>query len=188
MAASPPRKSHSESLCWPDPGISPRPACGPWGFRHHGTSRRQSPTSAHARCRAGNGEERGRTIRARNPATLPLESPHQPHHVRRASVMVCYRRRPLPTGWGPYRATRSAPTPGSPHSMFQLNARLRKRRRIGRGGETTPPLPFFMLRAQECAPGHGRLGARWPAGPRPCPARGSRTGAARLMGGEGKCA
>ena len=53
------------------PALGTVPARSPWGFRHHGTSRRQSPTSAHAHCRAGNGEEQGRTLRARNPATLP---------------------------------------------------------------------------------------------------------------------
>ena len=66
-------------LCWPDPGpaLGTAPARGPWGFRHHGTSRRQSPTSEHACCRAGNGDEWGRTLRARNPATLPFKSPQQ---------------------------------------------------------------------------------------------------------------
>ena len=58
----------------------------PVGFHHRGTSRRQSATSAHARCRAGNGEEQGRTLRARNPATVPIKSTHQPHGVRPASV------------------------------------------------------------------------------------------------------
>ena len=79
MATSPPRKSHSESFVGQTqgPAFGTAPARGPWGFRHHGTSRRQSPTSAHARCRAGNGEERGRTQHARNPATLPLKSPQQ---------------------------------------------------------------------------------------------------------------
>ena len=40
-------------------------------------------------------------------------------------------------------------------------------------------------RAQARAQGRSRIRGRWPVGPRPCPARGSRTGAARLrMGGE----
>ena len=43
------------------------------------------PTSAHARCRAGYGEEWGRTQHARNPATLPLANP-QPHRVHHASI------------------------------------------------------------------------------------------------------
>ena len=79
MAASPPRKSHSESFVGQTqgPALGTAPARGPWGFRHHGTSRRQSATSMHARCRARNGEDRGRTLRARNPATLPLKSPQQ---------------------------------------------------------------------------------------------------------------
>ena len=59
------------------PALGTEPARGLWGFRHYGTSRRQSPTSAHTRCRAGNGEERGWTQRARNPATLLLKSPQQ---------------------------------------------------------------------------------------------------------------
>ena len=61
------------------------PARGPWGFSHRGTSSCQTPTSVHARFRAGNGEERGRTQHARNPATLPLANP-QPHCVHPASV------------------------------------------------------------------------------------------------------
>ena len=57
--SSPPRTSHSESIAGPALGTAP--ASGPWGFRHHGTSRRKTPTSAQARRRAGNEEERGRT-------------------------------------------------------------------------------------------------------------------------------
>ena len=55
--SSPPRESHSVSFA--GQALSEAPASGPWGFRHHGTSRRQTPTSAQARRRAGNGEERG---------------------------------------------------------------------------------------------------------------------------------
>ena len=40
-------------------------------------SRGSSRPPAHAHCRAGNREERGRTLRARYPATLPLKSPQQ---------------------------------------------------------------------------------------------------------------
>ena len=44
-------------------------------------------------------------------------------------------------------------------------------------------------RAQARALGRGHVRAQWPAGPRPCPARGSRTGAARFrMGGEDESA
>ena len=50
------------------------PARGPWGFRHHGTLRCQTPTSAHARCREGNGQERGRTLRARSWSRQRLEN------------------------------------------------------------------------------------------------------------------
>ena len=60
-----------------------RPASGPWGFRHHGTSRRQTPTSAQARRRAGNGEERGANPSAPQPRHAPaLEPPSKPRGVR----------------------------------------------------------------------------------------------------------
>ena len=74
MVLSPPRKSHSESFVWQTrgPALGTAPMRRRWGFRHHGTSRRQSPTRTHALCRAGNGEEWGRTQRTRNPATLPI--------------------------------------------------------------------------------------------------------------------
>ena len=55
--------------------LARRPPTARGGFRHQGTSRRQTPTSARAPCRAGNGEERKRTQHARNPAMLPLKSP-----------------------------------------------------------------------------------------------------------------
>ena len=65
----------------------PRHGARPWplGFSHRRTSRRQTHTSSHARFRAGNGEERGRTQHAPNPATLQLANP-QPHRVHPASV------------------------------------------------------------------------------------------------------
>ena len=71
--SSPPRTSHSESIA--GPALGEAPASGQWGFRHHGTSRRQTPTSAQARRRAGNGEERGRTPA---PATLPRSRSRAP--------------------------------------------------------------------------------------------------------------
>ena len=44
-------------------------------------------------------------------------------------------------------------------------------------------------RARARGPGRGRVRAGWPAGPRPCLARGSRLAEASLrMGGEGECA
>ena len=83
-----PPVTHTHRLC---PGVSgpalgEAPASGPWGFRHHGTSRRQTPTSAQARRRAGNGEERGRTpapatpphSRSRAPTSRTASSPPQP--------------------------------------------------------------------------------------------------------------
>ena len=82
--SSPPRTSHSESIA--GPALGEAPASGPWGFRHHGTSRRQTPTSAQARRRAGNGEERGRTpapatpprSRSRAPTSRTASPPPQP--------------------------------------------------------------------------------------------------------------
>ena len=82
--SSPPRESHSVSFA--GPALGEAPASGPWGFRHHGTSRRQTPTSAQARRRAGNGEERGRTpapatpprSRSRAPTSRTASPPPQP--------------------------------------------------------------------------------------------------------------
>ena len=78
--SSPPRSSHSESIAGPALGTSP--ASGPWGFRHHGTSRRQTPTSAQARRRAGNGEERGRTPAPATPPRSRSRAPSKPRGVR----------------------------------------------------------------------------------------------------------
>ena len=78
--SSPPRSSHSESIAGPALGTSP--ASGQWGFRHHGTSRRQTPTSAQARRRAGNGEERGRTPAPATPPRSRSRAPSKPRGVR----------------------------------------------------------------------------------------------------------
>ena len=77
-----------------------------------------TPTSVHARFRAGNGEERGRTQHTRNPTLLLFANP-QPHGIHRClsqGPMVHYSRRPLPTERGPCapRDPRVAP-----YSMFQ---------------------------------------------------------------------
>ena len=67
------------------------PSCGPWGFRHHGTSRRQSPTSSHAHAvgpgRAGADPTRSqpRHAPAQEPpagrmAFAPPQSGPWPHH------------------------------------------------------------------------------------------------------------
>ena len=80
MVSSPPRTSHSESFAGPALGTAP--ARGPWGFRHHGTSRRQTPTSAQARGRAGNGEERGRTPALATPPRSRSRAPSKPRGVR----------------------------------------------------------------------------------------------------------
>ena len=78
--SSPPRTSHSESIAGPALGTAP--ASGPWGFRHHGTSRRQTPTRAQARRRAGNGEERGRTPALATPPRSRSRAPSKPRGVR----------------------------------------------------------------------------------------------------------
>ena len=77
--SSPPRTSHSESIA--GPALGEAPASGPWGFRHHGTSRRQTPTSAQARRRAGNGEERGRTPAPATPPRSRSRAPSKPRGV-----------------------------------------------------------------------------------------------------------
>ena len=190
--SSPPRESHSVSFAGPALGTAP--ASGPWGFRHHGTSRRQTRTSEQARRRAGNGEERGRTPAPATPHAPALEPPASRGAYARLSQgpMVCYSRRGVPAGRGAHRTTRPAPTPGSPPIVCSGTTRTCEnrgppplpfwegRRRIGRGGETPPP-PLFEKRYAAC-PGP-RPGSRWPAGARP--AQGSRTSAARLRtGGE----
>ena len=57
------------------PALGTAPTRGPWGFRHHRTSRRQTPTSAQARHRAGNGEERGEPYAL---ATMPRSRSRAP--------------------------------------------------------------------------------------------------------------
>ena len=161
--------------------------------------RPQLPTSAHARCRGGNGEEQGRTQRARNPATLPLKSP-QPHRVRPSSVRgpwsaIAVARCPL--AGGP-TAPQYALTPRSPHIVCSGSMQACEnggppplpfwegRRRIGRGGETPPSLPFSRALGSEPRPMPGVVAAYMRAGRR---ARARRGGAARLrMVGEEECA
>ena len=83
VVSSPPTESHSVSFA--GPALGKAPARGPWGFRHHGTWRRQTPTSVQARRRAGNREERGRTpalatpprSRSRSPTSRTASSPPQ---------------------------------------------------------------------------------------------------------------
>ena len=45
--------THCINICGPSPRQGPM--CGRWGLRHRGTSRCQTPTSAHPCFRAGNG-------------------------------------------------------------------------------------------------------------------------------------
>ena len=83
--------------------------------------------------------------------------------------MVCYSRRLLPTGRGPYRTTRV--DTGSPHIVCSSITRT-----CENGGP--PPLPFWGgSRAWGCS----RVRAPWPVVP--CLVRQSRTG----MGGEEEC-
>ena len=116
------------------------PARGPWGFRHHGTSRHQTPTSVHARFRAGNGEERGRTQHARNPATLPLESP-QPHRVRPASVRGPWSRHRLenPTAKALFARSRAQPSARRPPAACGGSVIT------GRRGSRRPPARMHAL-------------------------------------------
>ena len=90
--SSPPRESHSVSFA--GPALGEAPASGPWGFRHHGTSRRQTPTSAQARRRAGNGEERGRTPAPATPPRSRSRAPSKPHGFPPASARGPRSRRP----------------------------------------------------------------------------------------------
>ena len=76
------------------PALGEAPASGPWGFRHHGTSRRQTPTSAQARRRAGNGEERGRTPAPATPPRSRSRAPSKPHGFPPASARGPRSRRP----------------------------------------------------------------------------------------------
>ena len=118
MVASPPGKSHIKSFVRQTlgPVLGTAPARSPWGFRYHGTLRRQTPTSEHACFRAGNREERGRTQHARNPATLPLKNPQPPHGVRHASVRGPWSRHRLenPTVKALFARPRAKPLAGCP--------------------------------------------------------------------------
>ena len=109
-----PRTSHSESFA--GPALGKAPARGPWGFRHHGTSRRQTPTSAQARRRAGNGEERGRTPALATPPRSRSRAPSKPRAYARLSQgpIVCYSRRALPAGRGPTVPQDRRQLPGRP--------------------------------------------------------------------------
>ena len=71
---------------------------------------RQTPTSAHACFNAGNGEERGRTQQARNPAMLPPASP-QPHRVHRRLSQGSSSRHHLETATAPAGFTRPVAQP-----------------------------------------------------------------------------
>ena len=169
------------------PALGTAPARGPCGFRHYGTSRRQSPTSAHARCRVGNGEERGQTQHACNPATLPLKSPQQaasrspgfsqgpmvvsPPRKSHSNSFVRQTRGPA-LGTAPAARGGSIitePCSGTTHTCKNIGPPplpfREGRRRIGRGGETPPPLPFSkaLCDVPRPAPGVALAGGRSPS-------------------------
>ena len=161
------------------------PARGPWGFRHHGTSRRQSPTSAHARCRAGNGEERGRTLRARNPATLPLKSPQQ-------AAWRSPRLSQGPMAASPPRKSHSESFVGQTRGPALGTAPARGPwgfRHHGTSRRQSPTSALPLKSPQQAAWRLPLLSQGPMAASPPRKSRGSRTGAARLrMGREGECA
>ena len=64
------------------PVAKPLARCPPVAYGGSVLTGIQTPTSAHTRFRAGNGEERGCTQHAHNPAMLPLAN-HQQHRVHR---------------------------------------------------------------------------------------------------------
>ena len=116
---------------------------------------RRPPARTHA-VGPGTGKSGGGPYALATPPRSRSRAPSKPQGIHPASVgaHVCYSHCALPTGRGPYRTTRSAPTPGSPHIVCSGTTRACKnrgppplpfwegRRRIGRGGETPPPLPF----------------------------------------------
>ena len=171
VVSSPPRTSHSESFAGPALGTAP--ARGPWGLSHHGTLRRQTPTSAQARRRAGNGEERGEPQRSQPRLAPALEPPENRGAYARLSQgpMVCYSHHALPAGGGlPYNKTGADPRV-APYSMFWYNAHLQKQRPSSPpvlggdvlGGEERRLLPSrFQKRYAACT--GKRPGSHWPAG------------------------
>ena len=124
MVSSPPRKSHSVSFAGPALGTAP--ARGPWGFRHHGTSRRQMPTSVQARRRAGNGEERGEPYalatpphsRSRAPTSRTASAPPQ----SRANGLVAAQKIPQRKLCGPCPRHGTRPRPVGVPSSRNLKA------------------------------------------------------------------
>ena len=135
--SSPPRTSHSESFA--GPALGEAPASGPWGFCHHGTSRRQTPTSAQARRRDRNGEERGRTqalatpprSRSRAPTSRTASSPPQsgarglvaPQNIPQRKLCGPSPRGRTPALTTPPRSRSRAPTSRTASSPPQSGAR-----------------------------------------------------------------
>ena len=153
--SSPPRTSHSESIAGPALGTGP--ASGPWGFRHHGTSRRQTSTSAQARRRAGNGEERGRTpapatpprSRSRAPTSRTASSPPQPG----ARGLVAPQNIPQRKHCGPSprhgARQRHVGVPSSWNSRRQTPTGAQARHRAG-NGEERGRTPLLTRRSAHC--------------------------------------
>ena len=157
--SSPPRESHSISFA--GPALGEAPASGPWGFRHHGTSRRQTPTSAQARRRAGNGEERGRTpapatpprSRSRAPTSRTASPPPQPGARGLVAPQNIPQRKHC--GPSPRRGARQRPV-GVPSSRnleapdAHQRASTPQGRERGRAGRT--PAPATPPRSRSRAP------------------------------------
>ena len=147
-----------QKLCGP----SPRHGARPWPVRVPSSRNLEAP-DAHKRASTLLGRERGRAgadpMRSQPrhaPALEPPQAPGSPHIVCSGTTRTCKNRRPPPFPF------------------------WEGRRCIGRGGETPPPLSFSKRYA--ACPGP-RPGSWSPVGA--LPARGSRTGAARLRtGGE----
>ena len=182
--SSPPRTSHSESIA--GPALGEAPASGPWGFRHHGTSRRQTPTSAQARRRAGNGEERGRTPAPATPPRSRSRAPSKPRGVRPpqpgARGLVAPQNIPQRKHCGPSprRGARQRPV-GVPSSRnleapdAHQRASTQQGRERGRAGRTpapaTPPRSRSRASTSRTASSPPQPGARGLVAPQNIPQR-----------------
>ena len=132
------------------PALSTAPARGPWGFRHHGTPRRQSPTSAHA-VGPGTGKSGGGPSALATPPRSRSRAPSKPHRVRPASVNGTWSRHRLENPTAKALFTR----PGA-----QPSARRRPAARggsviTGPRGASRPP-----ARRHTVGPGTGKSGGR----------------------------
>ena len=128
------------------PALGRALARGPWGFRHQGTSRPQTPTSARALCRAGNGEERGRPYALATQPRSGSRAPSKPHGVRPASVRGPWSRRRLEHPKA--KALRAQPSAGRPPVARGGSVITEPR------GARRPP-----VRTHAVGPGTGKSGA-----------------------------